>query len=560
MKRLLSLVMAVFMLLSVTACSNTTNQEVGAQNSVTEEQMLKTIKEEISKIQKDSSEKFTKEEILELIKQEIGKIDTNSSNGLTKSQVKKLLEDELKKATANTSSSQGLTKEQILELIKKELEDKNTPDDTPITPDTPSEPDTPSTPSFPSVPGNVDGMLAEVNPADYIGTKVVYATWKDPFQNEDGPVCTKFEQEYGIDFDWKMIDQGEYVNTIAALIAADQQPDIFYENGDFPGSLTVMQPLDAAKIDLTAAKWNKSMIKASTLGGHPYLLDTVANVFTELDLCVYNKNIFESNGLTTPKEYYEAGEWTFASFREAAKQVAALGKEYSGAGVLDETMLGAAGCTVFKYKDQKFSNGVDAHFEEVLTAMCQMRCDGYIKLDRFGFDDGKQGMCFTNAFGLKKTGYFTHLNPDAIGATYLPVWQKGDPQVHTGIYRGWGLVDGAKNPVGAGIFLNYYLDANNYDLTQTFHNQDVANFFFKLVSEYNDNVVYYRGPDMMKTTGLGERFGYIFMDCSPDQIKAYLDAKRPTIDLMIQKGNEIIDRELEWIKNAELAGMINKAN
>ena len=80
----------------------------------------------------------------------------------------------------------------------------------------------------------VDGMLAEVNPEDYKGTKVVLATWKDPFQNEDGPVCEKFEKEYGIDFDWQMIDQGEYVNTIAAAIASNQQPDVFFENGDFP--------------------------------------------------------------------------------------------------------------------------------------------------------------------------------------------------------------------------------------------------------------------------------------------------------------------------------------
>lgn len=404
----------------------------------------------------------------------------------------------------------------------------------------------------------IDGLLPEVNPEDYRGTKVILATWKDPYQNEDGPVCDKFEEKYGIDFEWQMIEQGQYVNTIAAAIASDTQPDIFFENGDFPGSLTVMQPLDAAKLDLTAPIWNQGVIKASTLNGHPYLLDAISNVWTELDICVYNKNIFDSFGLTTPEEYYEAGKWTFATFREAAKQVAGLGKGYSGAGVLDEAMLGAAGCTVFQYKDQKLSNGVDAHFEEVLTAMSQMRVDGYIKLDRFGFDEGKQGMCLTNCFGLKRTGYFTHINPEYIGATYLPVWEEGDEQVYTGIYRGWGLIEGSKNPVGAGIFLRHYVDVNNYDLQQTFHNEDVANFFFKLVGAYSDNVVYYRGPDMMNTTGMGERFGYAFSYESPDNIKKYLDGKRPTIDLMIQKGNEVIAEEIEWIKNAELAGLINK--
>ena len=408
--------------------------------------------------------------------------------------------------------------------------------------------------------GAVDGMLPDVNPEDYRGTKVVLATRTDPFQNEDGPVCKAFEEKYGIDFDFTLITGAEYVNTIAAAIASNQQPDVFYENGDFPGSLTVMQPLDQAKLDLTAPIWNQALVKASTLNGHPYLVDAEANVWTELDLCVYNKNIFDSNGLTSPADYYEAGEWTFAAFREAAKQVSQLGKEYSGAGVLDEAMLGAAGCTVFQYKDQRLTNGVDAHFIEVITAMAEMRAAGYIKLDRFGFDEGKQGMCLTNCFGLKKTGYFTHLNPDFIGATYLPVWEKGDEQVYTGIYRGWGLVDGTKNPVGAGLFIRYYVDVNNYDLAQTFHNQEVTDFFFKLVSNYPDNVVYYRGPDMINTTGLGERFGYAFQSKSPDQIKGYFDEVNPTIDLMVQKGNEIIDKELEWIEQAELAKVINKVD
>lgn len=404
----------------------------------------------------------------------------------------------------------------------------------------------------------VDGLLPGVDPEDFRGTKVVLATWKDPEHNEDGPVCKQFEEKYGIDFEVQMINQGEYVNTIAASIASNQQADIFFENGDFPGSLTVMQPLDAAKLDLTAPIWNQSVIKASTLNGHPYLVDTVSNVWTELDICVYNKNIFESNGFTTPEEYYEAGEWTFSAFREAAKQISALGNGYTGAGVLSEAMLGAAGCTMFKYENQRLSNGVDAKFEEVFTAMAQMRVDGYIKLDREGFDNGKQGMCLTNCFGLKRTGYFTHINPEYLGATYLPVWEKGDEQVYTGIYRGWGLIDGAKNPVAAGLFLRYYLDVSNYDLTLTFHNQEVSNFFFELVGNYSDNVVYYRGPDMVNSTGLGHYYTYAFSTESPSNIKKYLDGNMNEINLMIQKGNEIIDKELEWIEKAEKDGLINK--
>ena len=81
-----------------------------------------------------------------------------------------------------------------------------------------------------------------------------------------------------------------------------------------------------------------------------------------------------------------------------------------------------------------------------------------------------------------------------------------------------------------------------------------------MVAEYPENVIYYRGPDMIKTTGLGERFGYQFQYTTPDQIKTYLDQQKPTMELMVEKANEIIAAERDWIKNAELAGMINKVN
>ena len=177
--------------------------------------------------------------------------------------------------------------------------------------------DAANTPSAPTTNTNdlANGMLPEVNPEDYRGTKVVMATRTDPFSNEDGPVCTKFEEVYGIDFEPVLIAGDDFVSTIAARIAADQQTDVYYENGDFPGSLTVMQPLDAAKFDLTAPIWNQALIKASTLDGHPYLVDAISNVWTELDICVYNKNIFQNAGLSTPEELYKAGKWTFANFR-----------------------------------------------------------------------------------------------------------------------------------------------------------------------------------------------------------------------------------------------------
>ena len=122
---------------------------------------------------------------------------------------------------------------------------------------------------------NPDGISDDIVIEELEGTTVTYVTWKDPDLNEDGLAVDEFEKKYGINVNIQLVSQSGYVNTISADIAAGTQGDIFFENGTFPGSLNVMQPLDAARLDLSDPIWNQALIKASTLDGHPYLVDAV---------------------------------------------------------------------------------------------------------------------------------------------------------------------------------------------------------------------------------------------------------------------------------------------
>ena len=397
--------------------------------------------------------------------------------------------------------------------------------------------------------GAMDGINATSEEIEALrGTTVTYVTWKDPEQNEDGVAVKKFEEKYGITVNVQLVDQSTYVNTIATDIAAGQQGDVFFENGDFPGSLTVMQPLDAANFDLSDPIWNQALIKASTLEGHAYLVDAISNVWTEVDLCVYNKSLFELANIPTPDKFYEQGKWTFENFRWCAEKISALGKQYMGAGMLGESVLGAAGSSVFTYKDNKMISTVDDHLIDVMKFVADMKSDGIAGLQREDFGNGTVGMALTNCFGLKKTGYFTNINPDHLGATYLPKWSESDKNYVTGIYRGWGLIDGAKNPVGAGLFLREYLDVNNYDLSNTFHNEEVSSFFFQVTGAYSENMIYYHGPDMVKTTGIGSNFHEAWNYTTSANMKAYFDSQANVIEEMCVKANKIIDQERDYIK------------
>ena len=397
--------------------------------------------------------------------------------------------------------------------------------------------------------GGKGNTKADINPnvneEEYRGTSITYVTWKDPANNEDGIVVDAFEEKYGITVNIDLISQVDYVNTIASSIASGTQGDVIFVNSTFPGALTVMQPLDAAKLYLEDPIWKQSTLKMSSIDGHPYLVDTISNVWSEVDIVVYNKALFEQNGITSPAEYYEAGNWTLETFKKACQDIVALGKGYTGATVLGDALLGGCGVSTHTYENGQFNTNLNDKYYKVTEFLAQMFSDGLISDVRTKFTNGKTGMAVTNCFGLKRTGYFSTMNSDYIAATYLPRYDRNSEQVTTGIYRGWGLIRGAKNPVAAGLFLREYLDVNNYDLDATFHNQDAANFFFKVTGE-DTNILYYYTYGLSMATGQTEmsEFELTSFKRTPDQVKGYLDSQLPTLKNMAEKGNAIIKSQI----------------
>ena len=121
------------------------------------------------------------------------------------------------------------------------------------------------------------------NAEEYRGTKVVYATWKNPQQNEGGPVIDAFEEKYGIKVEIDTVPQETYVQEIAGKIAAGNSPDIFFDNCFFPASISVLQPIDAMQLDLNDGIWDKGMLEMSKLDGKSFLVNTVGNIGAEVD-------------------------------------------------------------------------------------------------------------------------------------------------------------------------------------------------------------------------------------------------------------------------------------
>ena len=393
------------------------------------------------------------------------------------------------------------------------------------------------------------GSSGGVNPEDYRGTTVRYATWKNPNQNEDGDVVDSFQKKYGIKVQVDMVPQSTYVNEIAGMIASGNSPDVFFDNCFFPSSLSVLQPIDAMKLDLSDSIWEKGILEMSKFGGKSFLVNTVGNIWSEVDCVYYNKKIFEDNNIRTPEEYYEAGIWTWETLTQCMRDVKGAG--YIGGYIDMETMLGSTGAGFYSLKNGKFANSVNDMTYNAMTQMAQWVSDGLIRppLERNlinNFITGKAGIAVTNAFGLKETGYFKDMNDKDIGFTYLPSWDENTKAYTTGLFRGWGLCRGAKNPVGAGIFLRYYLDVNNYDYEEAFINSDAADFFLKLTTgvETDDKNPYF-------LLGIGALVGETdddykeFVGMAPGQVRTAISAKMNTFTANANKVNDEISKQLK---------------
>ena len=376
------------------------------------------------------------------------------------------------------------------------------------------------------------------------GTTVRYVT-TDSFDGGKYDVAINyFEQTYGIDVVVQLLDERTALSSLAADIAAGIQGDVFRDNRGFPHSLSVLQPLEAAELDLNDPMWNQSIIKASTFDGRPYLIDAIGNVWADFDVCVYNKKIFEENNIKTPKDYYEEGNWTFENFRFAANEVAKLGEEYTGVGILDSMVYGIAGSSFYTYKDDQIYRSDTERLMETMRLLSDMKTDKLAILSKYTFSSRKEGMALTTASGLNRFGRFGSLGND-MGVTYLPVLHQGDKRQLTAAYQGWGVIDGARNPVGAGLFIKEFINHSHYDKEDWFVNDEVRRFFEEVSV---DEITYYYAGD------LDVNLGIAWDKYSSESLSGYFKKTDDVMDNTVEYLNGITETERAQIKEAEEKG------
>ncbi len=408
---------------------------------------------------------------------------------------------------------------------------------------------------------NTQISTGKVDPKKYKGTTVRYATWKNARTNgdEDGPVIESFEKKYGIKVQLDLIGQGEYNKKISGFIAANQNiPDIYFCTGTWPACIKNLQPLDAMKLDMTDPIWDQDFMNYFSIDGKKYLATTVSNIWNETTVLFYNKKVLQMAGYTDPvgtiDNLVKQGKWNYDNFEKMLKAVDDIGSDYLGAYLSESHFITSTGANWFSYKngqyDVTFDNKlIDAVKQYATWIRAGLITSEFAKIDNFTYD--KLGFVASDAFGLKKTGFFggirgRKMDPNLIGFTYLPDPSASQKAVASGSIRGYGLIKGAPNPVGAGIFLRYYLDVNNYDLDQAFISKAASDFFFKLTAPNRmktQNFAHSSGLESMRTS-LQASIEAWPINNSPDQIATVVKGQTAAYTAIIKDINRTIKNDL----------------
>ena len=398
--------------------------------------------------------------------------------------------------------------------------------------------------------GGTTNNSNSVNPADYKGTTVIYATWDRSEGTDTSAVIANFKKKYGINVTIQTVGQGNYVQSITGLIASGKSPDVIKDCGFWPTFLTIAQPLQNAKMDLTDPIYDQNKIKQSTINGKTYTVSSLGPIFNYVECVFYNKKLLNQNGIKTPEDYKKIGKWNFEALDKIGRETAALGSQYKGfySDDFGYQLAKSLGYDFYTYNNGKVStiNFSDPTYLKIAEQISTWNQDGILAPARETFIEGKCALAITGSYGCLKTGFWYQMSSmwKDIGIIEMPSFEGKQPVRQVG-WNGYGICEGAKNPIAAGIFLRYYLDCNNYDLKNEFISDAALDFVTKHSSEN------YEGPIVL-SSGAYEALGYDsinryywqLMAEAPGQVQSLIKSLEPVLNNDVKNLNSYIAKQI----------------
>ena len=329
-------------------------------------------------------------------------------------------------------------------------------------------------------------------PKNLRGTTVTFAHWGDEGGAEYVKVAKAFTKLTGINVKWQLFDQTTYEADIAKQIVAGKGPDIIILNDKIPQIYEIAAELPSI-FNVNDGFWDPRITEQTKFNGKKYFVNSYYSPYVPTaGIVVYNKKIFNDNGLKSPVDYINEGNWTWETFKQCMTDASKIG--YYG-GVLDpELMAKTMGPGFMSYDSGKSQVVCNENNETMLKALkfyAECREEGLVGNYLIAqYPAGNIAMLTTDAYAIKKNGYLKDMSASEFGAVRMPDSYEGVACNYGGVgLRAYGIAKNAKNAEGAYYFLRYFLDIDNCNKDASiFCNKEMQKFYTETVlNNYRTN-------------------------------------------------------------------------
>lgn len=271
----------------------------------------------------------------------------------------------------------------------------------------------------------------------------------------------KFEEKYGGKVTFIITVWNEIPTKIISMISSGDAPDYYPVADTGQVFMGLLQPLDNYA-DFNDPVWteNGASFYQYKYNGKIYGFPTIPNPFVVL----YNKTLFENNGLKTPKEFYEEGKWDWNTLMDLAVK---LTQDTNRDGNIDQWGL-------FSWETQVFPILNGANIVELADngdVILAVKRPEMIEALQFVQDAANKYKCMPAALNFDRRKafsegnlainidrFFTLRDPQRDGSKFeydmapLPPRTIGGTAIAAAGASTWGIPVGAKNPEGAAAF------------------------------------------------------------------------------------------------------------
>jgi len=380
-------------------------------------------------------------------------------------------------------------------------------------------------------------------PKNLKGKEVSILTWWQPFEHEKKKM-EKFTKETGIKIKWIYADQENYLQRLATLRAQGNPPDIAAITvGNYPNAILLdyFRPISESKIDLSKKDvFDIDSMNMLKMNGKHYGVIVKGTTYITMGILVYNADLFDKHGVTSPQELWDSGKWNWDTFIEIALDirkkagVSALASGYSG-----YRLAQTSGEDAVAFKNGKMVNNMKSEvYRSGYKFVAELQPKGKYGLlvpheNMYNdFLSGQIAMVCTENWILQSGERLTD-STFTLGFAPMPNKTSGKTIVPSDAQL-WGFPTGSKNLEAASYVLEYWHDPKYTETGYDLWMSDSAAGFMDWMWKQNKSFKISQG--VFDYGGEGSFWDYNFLTLeNASKVDSYIDSRMSFVDANLKK-------------------------